>query len=224
MKRAIVYARFSPRPNAEECLSNEKQMERCREFCSRQSYEIAGECQDDSVSGGLLVRPGLTDAMSMLSLGMVLVVDRVDRLARDMLVSLTIRNEVDRAGCTIEFADGSPNADTPEGKLFGRMLDAFAEYERDRIRLRTKAGLAKKQANGEHLGRAPAGYCVDQKTKRLTEHPEEYRAIGVAKQLSEDGKTSLEIAEFLTDKFGLFRGNPWSDRTVRKILARTEEL
>ncbi len=45
MKRAILYARYSPRPDADKCLSNERQIERCREFCERKSYDIAGEYQ-----------------------------------------------------------------------------------------------------------------------------------------------------------------------------------
>lgn len=171
------------------------------------------------MSGNVLSRPGLAAAIEALEPGMVLVVDTVDRLARDMLVNLTIRHQVDKAGATIEFADGSPNEDTPEGKLFSHILSAFAAYERDRIAARTSAGLKRKQANGEWLGRPPVGYIVVD--KQLVENAFEQMAIkGIMRLSADESYTSKDIAHRITQSYGLFRGNPWSARTVRKIINR----
>jgi DNA invertase Pin-like site-specific DNA recombinase len=163
----------------------------------------------------------LSLAIEALGPGMVFVVDRIDRLARDMLVGLTLRHQIEKTGATIEFADGSPNDSTPEGKLFSNILAAFAAFERDRIAARTSAGLKRKQAAGEYLGRPPVGYRVDPETKRLVRHEGEQRAMMAAIKLSRDeGRNNSEfIAGCLNRTHGSLRGRPWSPRTVRKILA-----
>jgi site-specific DNA recombinase len=150
---------------------------------------------------------------------MILVVDAVDRLARDMLIGLTIRHQVDKAGATIEFADGSPNTDTPEGRLFSHILAAFAAYERDRIAARTSAGLKRKQANGEWLGRPPVGYKVID--KKLVKDDREQVAMAEMRGMHNAGHNSRYIAIRVTERNGLFRGKPWSARTVRKIISNT---
>ena len=223
MKKAIIYCRFSPRPNADECQSNEKQEERCRAYCLRKDLEPVGHECDFAVSGKVLARPGLDTAIRALKPGMVLVVDTCDRLARDMLVNLTIRHQVDKAGATIEFADGSPNEDTPEGRLFSHILAAFAAYERDRISARTSAGLRRKQAAGQHLGQPPVGYRVDLATKELVKDRKEQLAIHRVRELASWGWVSKRIADGLTEELGSFRGKPWSARTVRKIVQNNSE-
>ena len=217
---AIIYTRFSPRPDADTSKSNEQQEARCRAYCARQGYEVAEVFSDSAVSGKTLNRPGLQAAIEELKTGtaLVLVVDTSDRLARDMLVSLTIRHQIDKAVARLEFADGSPNHTTPEGELFANILAAFAQYERSRYARRTKAGLAKKKANGEWLGRPPVGYQLDKASKRLVEHPGEQMAIKQMLKYYDMGQPSEWIAMKLNEQLGLFRGKPWSARTVRKIL------
>ena len=110
---------------------------------------------------------------------------------------------------------------TPEGELFQNILAAFAAYERARFARRTKAGLAKKKANGEWLGRPPIGWKIDPTgTKRLVRDEQEQAAIHKARELSEHGWNSEVIADLLTQSLGLCRGRPWSARTVRKLLAK----
>lgn len=165
------------------------------------------------------------NAIDRLEPGYILVVDSSDRLARDLLVSLTIRHQVEQAGATIEFADGSPQTTTPEGKLFQNILAAFAAYERDRIRLRTKNGLEKKRKNGERTtGKIPIGWKLDpEDPKRLVVCNQERRAIIRSCTLARNQLpkiSSEEIAIHLTNVFGPCRGKPWSARTVRKLIKR----
>ena len=49
--RARLYARFSPRPDADECDSIERQFEEMRQECARLNIEVAGEYQDAALSG-----------------------------------------------------------------------------------------------------------------------------------------------------------------------------
>ncbi len=221
-KQAVIYTRFSPRPNAAECDSCEKQEERCVAYCDRMNYYYPMSYSDRNISGGILSRPGLRGALSSLEPGSVLVVDSPDRLARDMLVSLTIRQQVADAGATIEYANGSPAEDTPEGVLLANILAAFAAYERDRIRLRTKQGLAKKRKNCEYTGgKIKVGWKKDPNDDaKLIVCPHERWAIIKACEWSEDGRSSYYIADHL-DKHTLFRGEKWSPRTVRAIITHS---
>ena len=127
MKNAIIYTRFSPRPNAKECDSCEKQQERCRAFCLRQEFNVINVFTDENVSGSVLSRPGITAAIGAIDRheAEILVVDSVNRLARDMLVSLTIRHQIEQVGGIILYADKTPSDITPEGELFSRRLDKF---------------------------------------------------------------------------------------------------
>lgn len=220
--QAIIYCRFSPRPNAAECKSTEQQEERCKEYCRRKGYDSAYPFQDRKTSGGLLNRPGLQAAIAALEPGMVLVVDSSDRLARDLLVYHTICHEVEKAGATIEFADGSPVADTPESKLFRNILADFAAYERDRIRVRTKKGLEKKRKNGERTtGKIPIGWRVDSEDpKKLVVCERERLAIIAMCTWSDMDRSSERIARDLVKFHGLCRSKPWSARTVRKLVKR----
>ncbi len=220
MKTAIIYTRFSPRPNAAECDSCEKQIERCEAHCKQRGYDYVVPYRDEGVSGGILQRPNLMAALARLKPGFVFVVDSSDRLARDMLVNLTIRQQVADAGATIEFADGSTCEDTPEGKLFQNILAAFSAYERDRIRLRTKQGLARKRENGERTtSKIPIGWQLDpDDPKRLIKHHGEMNSIRRMCQLKAQFEYSSEgIALRL---HGSCRGKPWSTRTVRKMLKK----
>jgi len=223
IKQAIIYCRFSPRPNAKECDSNKYQAQRCRNFCLMQKYNVIHEFADAAISGKTLDRPQLTAAITALRPGWVLVVDSRDRLARDMLVSLTIYQWVKEKGATIEVADGSPSRETPEGNLVANILDAIAQYDRERFARRTKAGLARKKANGEWLGKPPIGWKYNARMKRLERCAEEKYAIECILEQTRGGATVTRIVEILNHKYGSCRGKPWSTRTVRRIIARKKE-
>jgi len=224
-KQAIVYARFSPRPDASECDSITKQVERCQAYCDHKGYFIRHVHVDPNASGGTLERRGLRHALANLEKDWVLIVDRSDRLARDMLVSITIKQIIKEAGATIEYADGSPEEITPEGKLFQGILTLIAAYERDRIRLRTKLGLERKRRACQKISKIPPIGWEDDPVHigslRLNETEQD--AIVYACRLKGEGKrSSFEIAELLNLSFGRSscRGKPWNDRTVRRIIKR----
>lgn len=221
-KQAIIYTRFSPRPNAKECDSCEKQEERCLIYCRQQKYSVRGIYEDKNVTGGSLNRPALSEAIDSLIAGDILVVDSSDRLARDMLVNLTVRQQVADAVATIEFADGSPSDTTPEGKLFQNMLAAFAAYERDRIKLRCKLGHKRRRKNGNRTtGKIPIGWKLNpDDPKRLVVCEPERNAILWACTFHRKGFSSSIIANKLNNVLGFCRDKPWSDRTIRKLIKR----
>ncbi|EQB8942029.1 recombinase family protein [Vibrio parahaemolyticus] len=89
--------------------------------------------------------------------GDMLVVLKLDRLGRDNIdVQNTINLLTDR-GMKVVCLD-LPVADlsSAEGKLMLQMFSAFAEFERNRIRERTREGLERAKAQGKKLGRPEA--------------------------------------------------------------------
>ncbi len=158
MIKAIIYCRFSPRPNANDCQSNDRQEERCRAYCKVREYDVVAAFSDRNISGAVRDRPALNKAIAALTPESILVVDSADRLARDMLVALGIRQEVREAGALIEYADGTPPSTTAEGELVENVLSALSHYQRQVIGRRTKAGLARKKTEGHIGGRCPYGY------------------------------------------------------------------
>jgi site-specific DNA recombinase len=228
--KAVIYTRFSPRPNASDCDSCEKQAERCVAYCRSkkfpEDYPGFAIFKDQGVSGRMRSRPGLDHAIAVLRVGDVLVVDRSDRLARDMLVSLIIHAEVEQRGATIEFADGSPCRSTPEGKLFQNILAAFANFEREKFSERTKLGMAKKKKDGVWCGRPPYGFAKSKGVDALIPIPEEQSQLDYIFARRKNGATAFSICKSLHRNGLLFRGNKWTTRAIRRILKRnhTEPL
>lgn len=220
--KAVIYCRFSPRPNAKECDSNEKQEERCRYYINSCGYPTKSQYwfHDKSVSGKTLYRKGLQAAMAALEPGDVLVVDRNDRLARDTLIYLTIENEVKQRGCRIEFADGSPIADTPEGKLFQNILANIAQFQREKYAERTKIGLATIRQSGTWCGRPPYGWRKVKGQPKLVKDEHEQAVIQYIKK-NKDAMTSNKIASVLCQTGDNIH---WTGRKVRHVIKQISKM
>ena len=217
--KVFVYTRFSPRPNAQECDSCERQLERCEAHCRARGYHSWSIFKDKDITGATIDRPRLQAILKAVRPGDVVVVDSVDRLSRDLLVALTVQHTIEKAGARIEYANGTPSATTPESRLFLNILAAFAAYERDRVKHATSRGIKKRQENGEWFGQPPVGWMRDPKdSKTLMPNDTEQCAVRMAKSLAGE-IPSGDIAKALTVNFGYFRGRPWSARTVRKIIS-----
>src|SRR5919199_766598 len=109
----------------------------------------------DKMSGAK-ARPGLDDALSFLRSGDALVVWKLDRLGRSLIDLVTIINTLKER--EIHFKVLTENIDTssPMGELYFHFTAALAQFERARIRERTKAGLAAARACGRKGGRPRA--------------------------------------------------------------------
>lgn len=118
----------------------------------------------DTASGATAERPGLADALQYCREGDTLIVWRLDRLGRSLshLVE-TVRSLAERG---IGFKSLQENIDTVStgGKLIFHIFASLAEFERDLIRDRTKAGLSAARARGRKGGRPPG---VDEKKKKV---------------------------------------------------------
>ena len=110
----------------------------------------------DELSGAKTQRPGLTEALNYLRAGDTLVVWKLDRLGRSL--KDLIEHVEHLKSKEIEFKSLNESIDTasPTGKFTFHLFSALAEFERDLIRDRTRAGLAAARARGRIGGRKKA--------------------------------------------------------------------
>ncbi len=111
---------------------------------------------EETMSGARADRPQLRKALAALSMSDVLVVTRLDRLARSTRDLLDIVYEIETKGARLRsIADAWADTTTPTGKLILTVLGGLAEFERSLIRERTSEGRARARKAGRHLGRPP---------------------------------------------------------------------
>jgi Enterobacteriaceae phage serine recombinase len=110
---------------------------------------------DHGVSGVCISRPALDDALVTLRRGDTLVIWKLDRLGRSLAHLINVVDELGQRG--IGFCSLSQAIDTATagGKLMFHVWGALAEFERELISERTKAGMAAAKARGTALGRPP---------------------------------------------------------------------
>ena len=235
-RKGVLYARFSPRRNADESESIEAQLDFCRKWCEENNVEIAGEFADRALSGGDEERPELWAAIEALERGYVLVVYRLDRLARSVYLSNIIERTVHKKKASFLSISGEGTwSDSDEDWLVRKILQTLAEYERKVIGARTKAAMLRHQANGRLMGSIPRyGFKLDPKDKRkVLKSQYEQVVINQIKRLDKKGLSLRQIAAELA-KLGykprkvrrIFKDKPvyvkgkWNPQTIRLILKR----
>ena len=105
-------------------------------------------------SGAKTDRAQLRRALDQLAAGDVLMVTRLDRLARSTLDLLhTLKVVADKGAGFRSLADAWADTTTPHGRLMLTVLGGLAEFERELIRTRTGEGRRRAKAQGKSLGR-----------------------------------------------------------------------
>jgi DNA invertase Pin-like site-specific DNA recombinase len=107
-------------------------------------------------SGAKTDRKALARAIASLGPGDVVIVCRLDRLARSMLDLLNTLDAITKAGAGFRsIAEPAIDTTTPYGKLMLSVLGALAEFERSLILTRTGEGRVRAMARGVRFGRRP---------------------------------------------------------------------
>ena len=110
----------------------------------------------EKVSGAQTDRAELAKLLKRLDTGDVLIVTRLDRLARSTRDLLNILDTVAKAGAGFRsLADTWADTTTPHGRLMLTVLGGLAEFERELIRARIGEGRRRAQALGVKFGRPP---------------------------------------------------------------------
>jgi DNA invertase Pin-like site-specific DNA recombinase len=153
LQQAAIYGRVSTLTNQ----SVEMQARDLRQLAERRGFQVVREYFDEGVSGATSSRPALDEMLADAKRGKfrVLLVWKLDRLGRSL--AHLVRLLEDLRACNVELVSFSEGLDftTTTGKLLYQVLSAFAEFERDCIRERVRAGMRNARAKGKSIGRPP---------------------------------------------------------------------
>jgi len=144
------YARVSTKGQALDGNSLEAQEAKLREHGAEVVYK-------DSYTGTKLHRPELDKLMQLLQEGDVLMVTKLDRIARSTIHGAQLVDSLLERGIKVHILNMGVMDNTPTGRLIRNIFFAFAEFERDMIVERTMEGKAiARQREGYREGRPPA--------------------------------------------------------------------
>jgi site-specific DNA recombinase len=208
----IGYIRVS---TDEQSLSVEAQHRALERWCQAHQAQLIAVYEDVGISGGapLEKRLGVLSALNALARGSGLLVVRRDRLARDTLTAAMAERIAQKAGASILTVTGEGNGDGPEAQLMRAILDAFAQYEKALIVLRTKAGLARKREKGERIGMVPYGKQLAADGVHLIDNPAEQVVIDTVRKLRGSGLSYRSIAAELSYRGLTDRAGGWFTHT-----------
>lgn len=192
-----------------------EQHRRFLEFCRARGYEVAHTFHD--LPGAPADRSGyhqLLDYVRRRAHGVVVVVESVERLGKDMRQAARRYFQLSGLGASIEWVSGGPHDPTTD------LLQHWnAREESERIGQRVREAMRRKAVKGEVLGRPPYGYRVGSK-HRLEPIPEEAELVRYMFRLyTQEGLGIRLIARRLNEEgYRTRRGGNWSMVTIRDIL------
>ena len=114
-------------------------------------------------------RPQLKAALEFCNAGDMLVVTKLDRLARSTNDLQQIIEHVDKKGIRLNILNLGADTSTPTGKLLLTTLGAIAQFEREIMLERQREGIAKAKAEGKYKGRQPIRQDILDEILRLSE-------------------------------------------------------
>ena len=155
---------------------------------------------EETASGARWDRPELQRLMDQLRPDDVVVVWKLDRLSRSLKDLLILMERIDKAGAGFRSLTESIDTTTPAGRMMMQMVGAFAEFEREMIRERTRAGLQAARAEGRTGGRPP----------KLTEQ----QRLDIADNVLSGRKSGADMARLYSI----------SETTVSRIVSRARQV
>src|SRR5271155_715143 len=129
------------------------QIRALREYAARRGWTIAMQVKEvGSGAAQRQLREKLLDAARRREIDVVLVW-RLDRWGRSVADLLATLQELDHLGVGFVSLTEALDLTTPAGRAMAALLAVFAEFEREILRERVRAGLAHARQNGQRLGR-----------------------------------------------------------------------
>ena len=117
-------------------------------------------------SGGSLRRPVLNSILRTIRPGDTLIVYKIDRIARSLRDLLEIIDTIQLAGANFRSLTEVIDTGTPAGRMVLQILGAFAEFEREMIRERTRVGMKAAMQRGVKAGR-PRGLTPEEEVEAV---------------------------------------------------------
>jgi len=163
MFRAGLYARVSTSDQQTLAMQNRAM----REYATRRGWAIALQVREvNSGAARREARERLLEAARRREIDLVLVW-RLDRWGRSVTDLLATLQELEHLGVGFVSLTEALDLTTPAGRAMAGLLAIFAEFEREILRERTKAGLAHARENGKRLGRPASAAAHAAEVRKL---------------------------------------------------------
>ena len=184
MLRAGLYARVST--NDQQTIP--MQIRALREYAARRGWTVALQVKEiGSGASARELREQILEAARRREVDVVLVW-RLDRWGRSVADLLATLQELDHLGVGFVSLTEALDLTTPAGRAMAALLAVFAEFERETLRERVRAGLAHARRNGQRLGRPATALRHADQVRRL--HRSGLSKSEIARHLS-IGRTSV---------------------------------
>jgi len=223
--RIIGYIRYSTTEQGQR-TSPALQLAALEKCAERHGKELSATFHDALPgSAPLHKRPGLQDALAALEAGDILIVYRLDRLARDLELQIRLFRVVTAGGARIvSTMDEGTNADAdddPDAEFLRNLQGALSQREVRVLGKRIRDGIAaKRRAGTKHCHHAPYGWRWDSQG-RLAESVSEQRTRSIARTAREAGMSYRAVVAELGRRRRLSRaGRPFSKSQVQRMLVR----
>jgi len=224
-RSAAIYARVSTGSQVDG-TSIDSQRDQCRAAAQHFGCTVTGEYVDAGVSGAKDSRPALDEMLAAASAGAidVVVVAKLDRLGRSLLHLLTLMKRLDALGIRVVSASDNIDTKTPAGRMMLQLLGVFAEFERERIRERSRDGVRRRVEDGGFVcSTPPYGYRTipDPSGRRgvvLAIDPNQAKCIREIYRVLVQRRTPLTRAVELLNEAGYrsSSGAPWTSATLAR--------
>lgn len=219
--KCIIYARVS---TDRQDVTN--QLDLCVRWCKDNHPNAKVEIfQDPDTSSKLAIekRLALSEMLAQIRKGDIVIIFKLDRIARDIVEMVTIYRLIEMKGAKVHSLS--------EPEISGWMLGIFgalAQKEREDISLRIKAALKVRKERGERVSGLPYGYKVKDSLFRtpknkgtplpLVQNPKEIRILREVERLVASG-TSWRCMAVLLNELGYRtrRGTPWSHDVLYRM-------
>ncbi len=159
--KAIIYTRVSTEEQAKHGFSLAKQELECKNFATRNGYEILKIFKEEGVSAKTTNRPQLQNLIrycieNKKSIDSI-IVWKFDRFTRKLEDQIALFGKLQKYGIKVVSATEN-NEENATGNLMRNIIGSFAQYENDVKSERVKAGMEQAFLEGNWLWKAPVGY------------------------------------------------------------------
>lgn len=151
----------------------------------------------EKVSGSKADRPELAKMIAQLRKGDVVCIYKLDRLGRSLKNLLELVAGFEKREVGLRSLTDAIDTTTPQGRLVLNLFASLAEFERDLIRERTKAGLEAARARGRKGGRRSGLSAESQKKSMLAEMYYKEEKLGVDEIAKTVGISKMTLYKYL---------------------------
>jgi len=140
---------------------------------------------EEHASGSNMERPELTILLRTIRKGDVIVITKLDRLARSIVDFWNIYNQIKDRSAALHILNMGLDTNSNQGRLMMGILASVAEFERELIKERQAEGIAKAKAQGKHLGRPKLNGDLRQKALAMIKNGDTKATIAETLKIGE---------------------------------------